>query len=349
MKNRTVGLVVDLPTQHAARRAADAFLESINAVGYRPGVVIRFSDFAARWQSTALPALKPTTQRVARGHLDHYLMPALGDLTLQQVTTEIVQRLISSLIGKLKRHTILNILGTMSSMMATAKAWGYHVAEYRREDLIIPQDSELPRRPYFTPAQVRSIIYMAAEPWRTLFMIYACTGVRGAEALALSIEDVDFESGRIFIRKNTQQGRMQLPKTKRSIRTLPMPDELAAALRRHLSTNYIENPHRLLFCSGEGNPLWLDHVRERRLWPILEKLEIPQCGFHAFRRTTGSVFASIGAPVKVAQEHLGHTDPRITLEIYQHVVGDDHRHAAGEVARVLLPECYPTQDKPLIH
>lgn len=145
---------------------------------------------------------------------------------------------------------------------------------------------------------------------------------------------------RIFVRRSTQSGVMQLPKSARSTRTLPLPDELAPILRAHIEQRYMDNPNRLLFCSGAGNPLWLDHVRERRLWPILDELGIPRCGFHAFRHTNGSVFASTGAPVKVAQEHLGHTDPRVTLEIYTHVINADHRKAAGKVARVLLPACY---------
>ena len=338
--NRTVGLVADLPTQRAARRAADALLQKINSTAYRPGVVITFAAFADRWRETALPALKPTTQRVAEGQLRRYLTPALGALPLERITPEIVQGMIVQLRGKVRRHTILNILGTLSSITSTARKWGYVTVEVSRKSLTIPRDAEPRRRPRFTDAQARAIIQAADEPWRTLFAVFAVTGMRGAEVLALQIDDLDFQGQRIFVRRTTQNGVMQLPKTATSTRTLPMPEGLAWVLGEYLARHHRSNPQNLLFCSTEGKPLWLDHVRERRLWPILDQLGITRCGFHAFRRGCGTLLASIGAPVKVAQDHLGHSDPRVTLEIYTQVVDADHRKAAASVDRVLLPSCY---------
>jgi integrase len=338
--NRTVGLVADLPTQRAARRAADALLQKINSTAYRPGVVITFAAFADRWRSTALPALKPTTQRVAEGQLRNYLIPALGSLPLERITPEIVQGMIVQLRGKVRRHTILNILGTLSSIISTARKWGYVTVEVSRKSLTIPRDAQPRHRPRFTDAQARAIITAAAEPWRTLFAVFAVTGMRGAEVLALQIDDLDFEGQRIFVRRTTQNGVMQLPKTATSTRTLPMPEGLAWVLGEYLAKHHRPNPQGLLFCSSEGKPLWLDHVRERRLWPILDQFGIPRCGFHAFRRGCGTLLASIGAPVKVAQGHLGHSDPRVTLEIYTQVVDEDHRKAAASLDRVLLPSCY---------
>lgn len=348
MRNRTIGLVADLPTERAARRAADAFLLKLNATAHRPGMVITFGDFAERWRAAALPTLKLTTQRVSAGQLDGYLIPAFGRLPLERITPEIVQGLVVQLAGKLRRHTILNILGTLSSIVNTARKWGYIVAEYSRDALTIPRDSTPARRPHFTHEQVHSIIEAADEPWRTLFATFAATGMRGAEVLALTLDDIDFAGSRILVRRSTQSGVMQLPKSERSVRTLPLPSELAWVLKGYIDRHYRPNPMRLLWCSGEGNPLWLDHVRERRLWPILDALGIPRCGFHAFRRTNGTTFASAGAPVKVAQEQLGHADPRVTLAIYQQVVDVEHRKAAGKVARILLPTCYSEERNALM-
>lgn len=340
MVNRTVGLVADLPTQRVARRAADALLQKLNSTAYRPGIVITFAEFAERWKATTLPALKPTTQRVAEGQLRRYLIPALGKLSLERITPEIVQGMIVQLSGKVRHHTILNILGTLSSITSTARKWGYVTVEVNRKSLTIPRDAEPHHRPRFTDVQARAIIASADEPWRTLFAVFAVTGMRGAEVLGLGVDDIDFEGSRIFVRRSTQNGIMQLPKTRTSTRTLPMPEGLSWMLGAFLAKHHRPNPNGLLFCSTEGNPLWLDHVRERRLWPILDRLGITRCGFHAFRRGCGTLLASVGAPVKVAQGQLGHSDPRVTLEIYTQVVDADHRKAAASVDRVLLPGCY---------
>ena len=39
--------------------------------------------------------------------------------------------------------------------------------------------------------------------------------------------------------------------------------------------------------------------------------------------------------MRIAQQQLGHSDPRITLAIYSHVVGDSHRQAVEKLSSVL--------------
>jgi site-specific recombinase XerD len=74
---------------------------------------------------------------------------------------------------------------------------------------------------------------------------------------------------------------------------------------------------------------------ECRLWPILDALKIPRCGLHAFRHTHSSMLVESGAPVSVAQAQLSHADPRVTLGIYSHVIGDSQRRALEKVAGIL--------------
>jgi integrase len=69
----------------------------------------------------------------------------------------------------------------------------------------------------------------------------------------------------------------------------------------------------------------------------LDALKIPRCGLHAFRHTHSSLLVEGGAPVSVAQAQLRHADPRITLGIYSHVVGNSQREAVEKLAAILRP------------
>ena len=44
--------------------------------------------------------------------------------------------------------------------------------------------------------------------------------------------------------------------------------------------------------------------------------------------------------MRIAQQQLGHSDPRITLAIYSHVIGDSHRQAVEKLSSV-LDVCWP--------
>ena len=45
----------------------------------------------------------------------------------------------------------------------------------------------------------------------------------------------------------------------------------------------------------------------------------------------------LGAAPQVAQAQMRHSDPRITLEICGHVVGESQREAVDRVAEILAP------------
>jgi integrase len=70
---------------------------------------------------------------------------------------------------------------------------------------------------------------------------------------------------------------------------------------------------------------------------IARKLKIPKCGLHAFRHTHSSLHLETGASPTVAQAQLRHSDARITLGVYGHVIGDSQRNAVEKVANLLAP------------
>ena len=65
---------------------------------------------------------------------------------------------------------------------------------------------------------------------------------------------------------------------------------------------------------------------------MLEKLgiRVPKGnGFHVFRHANATMMDRFGTPLKVLQERLGHSDPRITQAIYTHVASEDSRRVAA--------------------
>jgi integrase len=58
---------------------------------------------------------------------------------------------------------------------------------------------------------------------------------------------------------------------------------------------------------------------------------------HAFRHAHASLLLDVGANPKVAQEQMRHSDARITLGVYGHVIGDAQRDAVNKVGEILRP------------
>lgn len=346
-RTTVLGTVEEFGTRRLAEREAGAVLARVNRLDYRPVKRATFAEFAGRWKSQVGELLKPSTAKVMASHLHFHLIPAFGPMRLDEVGQEQVQAFVGKLAKGRSRHTILNVLGTFLSVLKTARKWGYVVAEIRLRDLVVPDSKPAKPGRFFTAEQVRSILALASEPWRTIFTLAAMTGLRPGEVLGLSIDDLDFEQRLVFVRRSAWYSHLISPKSERSVATVPMPQPLAEVLTNYLAS-WRPNEKRLLFSNRRGNPYSENKVVQKRLWPILDALSIPRCGMHAFRHAHASLLISSGASPKVAQAQLRHSDPSITMRAYAHVLGSEQRDAAEKVARVLCSDV-ATSKRKLVH
>jgi integrase len=292
--------------------------------------------------------LKPSTAKVMASHLRFHLVPEFGRMRLDEVGQEQVQAFVGKLAKGRSRHTILNVLGTLASVLKRARKWGYAVAGFQQRDLVIP--CARPSKPgrFFTAEQVRAILALASEPWRTIFALAAMTGLRPGEVLGLSIDDLDFENRVMFGRRSAWYRHLISPKSKRSVATVPMPGPLAEMLTNYLAS-WRPNEKRLLFSNRRGNPYSENKLVQKKLWPILDTLSIPRCGMHAFRHTHGTLMQSseVGASVKTTQTQLRHADAGTTMNMYVHAIPSEQRDAAEKLARILCPDVTKTEKKSL--
>lgn len=88
----------------------------------------------------------------------------------------------------------------------------------------------------------------------------------------------------------------------------------------------------MLFFNMNGQPYSANKLREKQLHPLLVKLGIPRGGFHAARHGATSEMLAKGAAPTVVQKQMRHSDARITLGIYGHVVGNAQREAVEKRA-----------------
>ena len=335
-RSLVIGTRADFPTRRLAERQFETLLARINAPSYRPGRIASLAEFADRWRREVLIHHKPSSIKAANSHLRCHILPLLGKTKLEELGLEVQQGFITRLAEAVARKTALNVMGTLSVMLSTAKNWGYICEPVEFGKLTMPMQEVKEDARFFTAEEAKQIISTAEEPFRTMFAIAAMTGVRAGELLALQIDDLDFERKLIHIRRSVWRGRIQTVKSKASRASVAMPDVLSLILKVYLKS-WRENPMKLLFINRRGRPYNATKVVQKALWPVLDKLKIERCGLHAFRHTHSSLLLETGASPTVAQAQLRHSDPRITLGIYGHVIGDSQRNAVDRVAEILDP------------
>jgi integrase len=179
---------------------------------------------------------------------------------------------------------------------------------------------------------MKAVIVAANEPYKTYYWILAETGVRAGEIGALPVTHLLLDHGAIRIAQSVWHGKIQTVKSKKGNRICEISPLLVEHLRRYLRT-WQPNRLGLLFATRNGTPWDTDTVRKRKLYPLLHKLGIERCGFHAFRHGNATVMDQEQVPIATRQNRLGESDARTTMG-YTHAISEDGRRFAARLGEL---------------
>ncbi|HWA95056.1 MAG TPA: tyrosine-type recombinase/integrase [Terracidiphilus sp.] len=344
-RKKVLGTKADFATKREAQRALDILLAPVNSLTYRPVHRVSFFEFAERWIANVLPTYKVGgSQSTTRKQVRNRLVPALGDFTLQEITTEVIQGYVAGLQKQnYSPKYIRNLISTLSAMWEIAVAWSY-VTHKPVQGVILPQAVK-PEAEQYTVEETMRMFAAATEPLRTFLWIAGETGMRPAEVCGLDAKAIDLRSRVISVWQSVSLCYIVAPKTAAGYRDFAISEELAEHLRMFLNGKR----EGLLFQTPEGRPWRESKVVERKLNPLLDKLGIEHFGkgLKALRHWNSTEMDRQGAPIKVRQTRLGHDDPRTTLGMrnrggYTHIVSADDRAVAAQFGsmfgRVLCPD-----------
>jgi integrase len=304
-------------------------LDRVNAAAKLPpksGVTL--DSFVKEWRVNVAVSLKESTTRAAESHLRAHILPKLGSLPLTEINTKTVQCFVAYLAtGRRSRKTVENVLLTLSSLLRTARAWDYACGNFSLANITLPREGVRKEQRCFTDEEIGKIIAAASEPFGTILAVTSVLGLRIGEVLALRVSDIDFKRRIIRVRQSVDAATrtVHAVKSQASSADVPLPSQLEARLRTHLQKH--EGRSELLFVNRNGRPFSANKLREKQLHPLLERLGIPRGGFHSMRHGAASSLLADGATPAVVQKQLRHSDPRITLGVYGHVVGNQQRDA----------------------
>jgi integrase len=295
-----------------------------------------FKDAADAYIESIAPHLSCSTVRQRQSHLRFHLLPRFGAAVLMALDIRTLQRFATEMLEANSRKTILNVLGTFFAILDYARKCGMRVPETTLSALTITADRGETETPYFRPDDAARIIAGAKEPYRTIFALAWCTGLRAGELLGLTRNDLDFERKLIIPRKQADDSTRQLRelKTKRSKSPVAMTPEVEAMLANYLRQVWQENPSGLLFPNRNGRPRKRQYVVKFGLKPLLGKLGLAakDVGLHAFRHGLGTALSNSKVSPKTVQQILRHTDIKTTFRYYVHSDTDAQRNALAAIS-----------------
>ena len=203
-----------------------------------------------------------------------------------------------------------------------------------------PQVRREEMRP-LTPEQVKALLEVArGDRLEALYLLAVTTGLRQGELLGLKWEDVDFEEGKLQVRRTlaTAKGGPALtaPKTTKSRRSVSLTRSSVDALRSHLKRQLEETKRAgslwqengLVFASEEGQPLKRRNVTNCKFRSLRKRAGLAAIRFHDLRHTCATLLLGRNVNPKIVSEMLGHASIAITLDTYRHVLPNMQNEAA---------------------
>lgn len=320
----------------------------VQDTGTIPPARLTLGDWLRTWTAQILPgSVRPSTAANYSILVDRYLIPALGNRLLGQLTPADVRAFLADLSRRESRLGRPLSPRTLQYIHAVLRR---SLTQALREELVTRNVAALvapPRVPFrevqsLEPEQAQQLLAAARND--RLYALYAVAlalGLRRGEALALRWQDIDLDRRTLRVRGSLQriQGQLQItePKTARSRRLVPLPDACAVALTQHRDRQATEIANAkvwvdesLVFATRVGTPIEPRNL-VRHFQALCARAGLPRIRFHELRHTCATLLLAQGVEPRVIMETLGHSVIGTTMNLYTHVLPATQRAAADRM------------------
>ncbi len=341
-----------------------------------------FEDFAYKWLESVKDDLAYGTYAGYKQVLESRIIPYFKGHKLAYIKTPHIEAFYKTLVSEYSYGTIKRFANVLNLIFKTAKR--YQMIESNPcQDAKKPKNKDEEKGlKFFTPKQ--SIMFMKSldltydvvykghqriddtgKPYyvkeytesytvplqfKVFFALSLYCGFRKGETLALHWDDIDFKNKKISISKSvgmTENGfDYKDPKTKKSVRTVSIPDDVIPLLRQYrfeyMQTKFKhgsawcgdENKGGNLFIQSDGKLMghttpyqyFTKHLNRYNEWvqnnPDKAKAsgfeELPIIPLHGLRHSCATLLNSLQVDIIAISKNLGHSTCSTTMNIYAH-------------------------------
>ena len=321
--------------------------------------------------TNVLPSVSSSTFDRYKGIYDNYIQgSSLGGMEIKAVKQIHVQEYFNKL-THLSKATLNKIKSLLNGVFKSAVK--NNLARINPLDDFKPPSSQKEEKhiKVFTIQEQKAYVQaLNYEKYGMLFYLTLYTGLRLGEVTALKWKHINenvikveesIKRSKVYDSKGEYEVKKvtKTPKTKNSIREIPIPLFLIRELNKYKLKSKHKKNEDYVFCTDSGKPLSDSNVRKyhirictrakigspteveyhrnyKRANGTIEKVaiikqEYQDVNFHALRHTYATRLLESGENAKTVQELLGHSDIGTTLNIYTHVLHETKVSAADKL------------------
>ncbi|MDL2231147.1 site-specific integrase [Porphyromonadaceae bacterium OttesenSCG-928-L07] len=286
---------------------------------------VEISKVVDLWKNDKKQYVKKSSYSAYMLLIENHLLPNFGDrLSIKE--SDVQEFVFKKLDEGLSQKTIKDILIVLKMILKYGVK--NKLFEYQQFDIQFPTERERFEIEVLSKSNQKKIMNYIQEHFTFKNLgIYIClsAGIRIGEICALTWDDIDIETGIISIRKTIQRiyviedndRRTELildsPKTKNSIRDIPMSRDLLRMLKP--IKKVVNSSFYLL-----TNDVKPTEPRTYRNYykKLMKELDMPELKFHGLRHSFATRCIESNCDYKTVSVILGHSNISTTLNLYVH-------------------------------
>lgn len=291
--------------------------------------ILTLEKILEEWILQKKTTVKESTFNKYRNLSVSYILPELGNVKIEEITSAKVNSLIANLLTNangtgLSPKTIRDVCMVIKACLKYASI-SYSIPTNQLE-LYIPSapPKEIHTLSFNEQKTLEDYLLKNLDLRKLGIIICLYTGLRIGEICALKWQNVDLVAGTIFITSTIQRvqtfGGSQktkilesTPKSQCSKRTIPLPVSLIELMKP-----YSEENDEAYILTGVDNSFIEPRLYEYIFDKYVFEAGIPTVNFHTLRHTFATRCIELDFDIKSLSEILGHSNTKITLDRYVH-------------------------------
>jgi integrase len=296
--------------------------------------------------------LRASTAHGYRGHIERYLVPHLGDLRLDKLRAEHIERMFADIIAanaQRKRQvgaaTLHRVRATLRSALSDA-VMRRLIPDNPAKLVRLPSPDRREVRPWTGEELGQFLDAIVEDRYAALYELTALAGLRRGEACGLHWDDVDLVNAVIIVHETRGQVGYDVvtgrPKTRGSERVIDLDSGLVDLLawlkdrtdreRAEWGDSYSDSGY--VFVHEDGRPVHPEFV-SRHLGRLIKRAKVRRITFHALRHCSASLQINAGVALTIVSKRMGHSSTGITSDLYGHLFRGAGRDAAERAAAMV--------------
>lgn len=292
-----------------------------------------FEEWVKQWVENKKNFIKESSYANYKTIVVNHLIPVFGKMLLSDITYQVIQEHVLQWVkngridgnGGLSNKTIKDMVMVLKMCLRDAGIDEFQIT--RKNGVLYPNRNN--KDTIFCLSEQSFQAYIDAlmrdlNPENIGFIMCLYTGVRIGEICALQWKDIDFNEKVVFVTKTIQRVYIKgwenkgiskviitKPKSKKSIRTIPISDTIFDLLVKYRKDEEIY--------IVTGTKKYIEPRLYRKHYKIfVENHSLEYIKFHGLRHTFATRCIKTGADYKTVSELLGHASVNLTLNLYVH-------------------------------